>query len=395
MSARSTIPSDQIDIYGEPDVSIKFLEPEVEAELRMELRGKSIDNSVINALRRVIMMYIPTYGFNRSNIFIETKKTYNMYNNSMIYNQIEMIPIYDVPNYFDLENPEIFLPTEVMRHMFSRFLPNKYDGFAENDADADEGAVTQAEQDQDEDAEKKMFKIEFSINFKNNTEKEIYISTHHAVLKIDGQVSEAYLNHPPICILVLKPTEELSMRAEANLGIAAIHAAYDATCSVIFDAITSSDGKATTTTSGTTIDAGDIAEAIEGYRMWYETLGQLDQHLIFTKACMILTKRLEGLAEYLRQTYPDDLDSSMPVTLKLVGVEHTEGNLIATILQKCAFTTKAGYCVKHPLVNEVTISYQLDAKSKHGPIRVLLDCIAYLVRLFDTVAHRASTAKKK
>ncbi|CAH6420426.1 DNA-directed RNA polymerase subunit RPB3/RPB11 [uncultured virus] len=382
MSARGTVPNDQIDIYGEPDVSIKFLDPEVDAELRMELRGKAVDNSVINALRRVIMMYIPTYGFNRSNIFIETKKTYCMYNNSMIYNQIEMIPIYDVPNYFDLENPEIFLPTEVMKHMFSRFMPNKYD-------EPEDTPQSQTEPE-DTDADKKMFKIEFSINFKNNTEKPIYISTHHAVLKIDGQVSDAFMNKPPICILVLKPTEELSMRAEANLGIAAIHAAYDATSSVVFETITSSDGKAITST-----DAGDIPEPIEGYRMWFETLGQLDKHLIFTKACIILTKKLENLAEYLSHTYPDDLDSSMPVTLKLIGAEHTIGNLLATVLQKCAFTSKAGYCVPHPLIDEAVVSYQLNTKSKHGPIKVLLDCIAYLVRLFDTVAHRASTAKKK
>ena len=38
----------------------------------------------------------------------------------MIYNQIETLPIYDIPNYFDLENPELFLPDNIMRTIFGK-----------------------------------------------------------------------------------------------------------------------------------------------------------------------------------------------------------------------------------------------------------------------------------
>ncbi len=53
-------------------------------------------------------MSIPIYAFHRSNIFIELDKSRHMYNNDLIYNQIETLPIFDIPNYFDLENQKYF-----------------------------------------------------------------------------------------------------------------------------------------------------------------------------------------------------------------------------------------------------------------------------------------------
>ena len=55
----SNVPNDRIDIYKTPNVHIKKLEPENDDEFRIELEGTSIDCSVVNALRRTIMMSIP------------------------------------------------------------------------------------------------------------------------------------------------------------------------------------------------------------------------------------------------------------------------------------------------------------------------------------------------
>ena len=101
----SKIANDRIDLYGQIDASVKNLQSRNENELRLQIEGANIDYSVVNALRRTILMSIPVYGFHRSNIHIEVEKSYNMYNNDLIYNQIEMLPIFDLPNYFDLEDP--------------------------------------------------------------------------------------------------------------------------------------------------------------------------------------------------------------------------------------------------------------------------------------------------
>src|SRR5579872_3284982 len=107
----SNVPNDKIDIYGDIDVTVTKLSSETENELefRAKLEGYNIDHSVANAIRRSVLLYVPVYGFHRSNIRIENEKSHHMYNNDMIFNQIEMLPIYDIPNYWDISDPEVFM----------------------------------------------------------------------------------------------------------------------------------------------------------------------------------------------------------------------------------------------------------------------------------------------
>lgn len=350
----STIPNDRIDIHSDPEVVVRKLKPENEHEFRIELEGKCIDNSVVNALRRTIMMSIPVYAFHRSNIFIEVEKSRHMYNNDLLFNQIETLPIYDIPNYFDLENPEIFLPTDVMKSLFGKFIQEKY---TEEKSDDEKEPV---------DINKKLFKIEFSINIKNNTSSDKFVTTHDATIKIDGKISNGYTIRKPICIMVLKPTEEISLRAEANLGISKMHAAYEATTNAIHDEITPMK-----------------------YHLWYETLEQLDKNIIFTKACIILTKKLEYLKKFISEKFREERDPSEIIEIQLFGEDHTIGNLLATVLQKCDYIEKAGYVMPHPFMDQITIAYKLSPKSKLGPIKVFTDCIDYLVKLFQLIPHAA------
>ena len=354
----SNVPNDKIDIYGNLDVSVKKLKPENDNELRLEIAGMNIDNSVVNALRRTILLNIPIYAFHRSNIFIEVEKSRNMYNNDLIYNQIETLPIFDVPNYYDLENPEIFLPTDIMKNLFSKFIQEK-----NNEVGPEEEGTVET------DPNKKLFKIDLSINVKNNTGSDIFVSTHDAVLKIDGKVSDSYKRRKRLCILVLKPTEEISLRAEANLGIAKIHASYEATTNAILDEITPTK-----------------------FHLWYETLEQLDKNMIFTKACVILSKKLEYLSMYLSNKYKEDREITETIEVPIIGEDHTLGNLLATVLQKCSFVEKAAYWMPHPFIDEVIVVYKLFPKSKKGPIKILVDCINYLIKLFKLIA---SVAPKK
>jgi DNA-directed RNA polymerase subunit L len=349
----SNVPNDRIDIYADPDVHIKKLKPENDNEFRIEIEGKSIDSSVVNALRRTILMSIPVYAFHRSNIFIEVEKSRHMYNNDFIYNQIETLPIYDIPNYFDLENPEIFLPTEVMKSLFGKFIQEKF-------------TEEKDEEKEQIDINKRLFKIELSINVKNNTGSDKFVNTHDVVIKVDEKISNGYMIRKPICIMVLKPTEEISLRAVANLGISKMHAAYEATTNAIHDEITPMK-----------------------YHLWYETLEQLDKNIIFTKACIILTKKLEYLRKFIKNKYKDDNDIPETVEIKLYGEDHTLGYLLATILQKCDSIEKASYYMAHPFIDEITLAYILNPKSKTGPIQIFVDCIDYLIKLFQLIAHVA------
>lgn len=338
----STVANDNIDIYSDPDIIIERLEPRNENELRVQLKGISVDNSVVNALRRIIMMDIPIYAFHRSNIFIDVERCKYMYNNDLIYNQIETLPIFDVPNYFDLEDPDTFMPTEVMKRIFGQFKKSNYE----------------ETEDIKSDSKKKLLKIDLSVNIKNNTNDFRYVTSHDLVLKIGGQISESYKIRDPIAIIVLKPGEEFSLKAEANLGISKMHAMYEATTNAIHEELSPTK-----------------------FILWYETLEQLDKELIFSKACVILSKKLNNLREFILTNY-DERDSDEIVEIELYGEDDTLGNLIATTLQKCFFVTKAAYAKPHPFISQILISYQLSEHAEIGPIQVLLDSIDYLVKLF-------------
>lgn len=361
----TNIPNDRIDISADPILKIKKLDEENDNELRLQIEGPSIDNSVINALRRTIMMSIPIYAFHRSNIFIEVKKSIYMYNNDLIYNQIETLPIFDIPNYFDLENPEKFLPTDVMRSLFGKFIQEKY---VETDVDPN----TAQDEKIETDINKKLFKIELSLNVKNNTGSDKYVSTHDAVLKIDNKTSNSYRKRDPISIIVLKPNEEVSLRAEANLGISKMHASYEATTNAIHKEITPMK-----------------------YILYFETLEQLEKELIFTKACNILKKKLQYLNSFIKKQFSEERDISEIIELQLFGEDHTLGCLLATALQKCEYVETAGYNMPHPFTYQIVIKYKLYAESKKGPIAVLIECNNYLVKVFDTILNKFAAVDKK
>lgn len=349
----SDLSNNKIDIYAEPDVAVKKLKSQDEKELKVSIEGQSVDYSVVNALRRVVMMNIPIYAFHRSNTYIEVEKSKHMYNNDLLYNQIETLPIFDVPNYYDLENPEIFMSTEVMKNLFGKFLPQKY---TEDKNTLEEKELA--------DSKKKLIKIEASINFKNNTGSDRFVNTHDIVLKMDGKISNSYTKRRPICFMVLKPDEEISFRTEANLGIAKMHASYEATTLATHERISETK-----------------------YNLIYETLEQLDKYIIFNKACLIIIKKLEYLKAYILREYPIERSNNEKIEYDLIGEDHTIGNLFSTALQKTVFVEKAAYIMKHPFIDNVTIAYKVKDKSKVGPIKVSVDCLSYLIKLFEKISQ--------
>lgn len=359
----SNVPNDKIDIYGDIDVTVTKLpsESENELEFRAKLEGYNIDHSVANAIRRSVLLYIPVYGFHRSNIRIENEKSYHMYNNDMIFNQIEMLPIYDIPNYWDISDPEVFMSNEVMKKLFSKFIPDKYI--------EEEGAENKEAPDDD----KKLFNIELTLSVTNTTTEDKFVSTHDAILKIDNKVSNSYLKKDPISILVLKPGENISLSATANLGISKIHAIYEATTNAV-----------------------SIQNSLTSYEINYESLGQLDKNIIFIKACLILIKKLESLSKYLKKRYAnteEHLDTEM-TEIELYGEDHTLGNLITTVLQKCEYTIKAGYVMPHPFIDSIISRYVVNKKSKKDPITLILDVIEYLMKLMTKIMDSMSSPKR-
>lgn len=341
----SDVANDVID-YDKVRVKVSLDEPEVPEELRIRLKGACIDYSIVNAIRRTIGEHIPIYAFPSAQIEVDHKHSLSMYNNDMIKGQIEMLPIYDVENPFDLEDPELYLPTEVMKSIFSEFLPEK--------------EIAEDEQ-VDQDAEKNLTRIELHISFKNRTDEKHYLGTHDAVLKINGKVSDGYLKRKNIYLLVLKPGEEMHLRATANLATAQFHAAYEATTNPLHEEI-----------------------ADDEYVINYETLGQLDKYTIFDKALKILIKKLENIGAYMQSKYPEEPDEKT-ISIELIGENATIGGLYSAALKKSPHTTRGTSFIPHPMNRSVVITYTMAPKSKVKPIALFTMTTEYLIKVFQKI----------
>jgi DNA-directed RNA polymerase subunit L len=355
----STVVNDVVN-YSKIDIEVKVMPSKHVDELRINLRGLAVDYSIVNGIRRAVLLYVPGYGFNRSQIEVD-RRSKHMYNNDMIYNQIETLPIFDIPNEFDLCDPDLYISNEVMRKMFSTFLPEKITD--NNDEEVQEDAIA--------DSRKKLFKIELDISYKNNTDDYHFLGSHDAVLKVNGKIVNSYKIRENIALLVLKPGEELHMRAEANLGIGQMHSSYEVTTMAYHEEISDTE-----------------------YEIWYETLGQLDKFTIFSKAVIILIKKLENIKKFVSSNY-DEVGADQEVNIILRGEDHTIGNIIGTALQKSPHTIKAGYKVPHPMIRLIEISYLTKPDSTVKPIKLFSITIDYLLNLFNELLIKSTSQFRK
>jgi DNA-directed RNA polymerase subunit L len=338
---KSNKKNDVIDVEKPGIVDLEILSPEEGDAFAIKLSGKSMDYSIVNAIRRTVLGSIPIYAFHRSDIHVDRAETYNMYNNDMLYQQIETLPIFNLPNHFDVEDPELYLPNDMLKKLFGKFTRDKLT---------------------DEYAGKNLFHIEMTVTVVNNTAEYRHVDSHDIELRVDGKIVDSYKIRDPITLIVLKPEEKVSLVANAVLGISYMNSIFDATTVAYHNEIDDNT-----------------------YVLKYNTLGQLNKKLIFKKACVIMMKKLENLKTFIEETYiGEKTDDS--IDIDLYGEDHTLGNLLTTALQKCKYTIRAGYYMPHPLEMKVTLSYQVVKGKKVIP--VLLLCIVYLVTIYKNLTDK-------
>ena len=337
---------EEIDLYETKlDIQCKLHVPEDPVGFHLELYGKHVDHSVVNAVRRAIMSYVPIYGFPKKLIKFTRHST--MYNHDKLAGHIEMIPIYDVDNDFDLDK-EIFMTEQILDDLFGTFTKKNYI----------------LEELVEEKTDKPLKKIEISTETKNSTDKPFFFSTHDLVLKIDNKVSNIYKKRDPVDLFALRPGEDIVFQAEAVLGIESFHSIFEATTPVYYE------------------------EDNRHYHLKFDTLEQLEPMRIFEKACVILTKKLDHLKSFINQTYKTEPNTT-DVLIDLYGEDDTLGNLLATALQRSSYTTLAFYNIPHPLTKQVIIEYKVAANSKIKPIELFVTCIDYCKKVIETILKKA------
>jgi DNA-directed RNA polymerase subunit L len=365
---KSDNPSDDID-FKKVDVKVKIkINKEDENEIKVDLIGRSVDYAISNSIRLVIALYIPVFCFHRTKLKVEKKESgySNSYNNDKIETIMENCPIYDIEFDEYIMDPETYLPTEVHKTMYSSFIQETYEDIKDIENKSLAGVLINKDGTYgSSDAENnKIPKVLFSLSKINNDPVlTIFATSHDGKLTINGKSSNSYRNKPRIDLFMLRPGESINLTAEAVLGISIINGIYNATTYPV-----------------------SLEETENHYVIKYATLEQSSPKKIFKKACAILIRKLELLLEFIAGNYRDKITKDQMVEININGEEHTMGNLLSTTLKKSKDISEASYTMKHQLVNNITIQYKLEEKSKlTDPIDALLDVMQYLIDLYSAI----------
>jgi DNA-directed RNA polymerase subunit L len=339
---------------SKPDLNLKIQSSKDSAdELTLFFNGKSVDNSIVNAIRRTMMGDVPVYAFHRSEIKIDRNSS--LLNDDEIYNIFETVPIFSIKNPYNLENPELYISNDVLTKLFNTYLPSKYNDLT--DLERQKSIPVKS------DDKTKHLRIEYVFDIKNESKETINVTSYDGVFTINGKVSNNYKSRPELLLFKLKPQQEFKASMNGILAIAKMSSTWDAVSMCYFNKINENE-----------------------YKFNFKSIGQLEPRDILHKAIFILMKKLSNLIDFLKTHYlTKDIQSDEEVQIRLYNEDHTLGNLLANVLQKSSKVARAGYSQPHLLEMEILVGFKLSNGIKDHPIKVMIDAIEYLYGVFNLV----------
>jgi DNA-directed RNA polymerase subunit L len=353
--------------------------------LVLGLKGKKLNNVILNTLRRVIMELIPIYSFDKKEIDI-TKNT-SIYNNDYMRLRLFQFPIFNIDNDVSTIERSAELEYEANLSTFEKKI---------------EDLNIIEEKERVEKAEKSQNFI-MSINVKNTSNQVYNVTTDDQNIKFyyKGKITESPYKKP-LLIIKLKPGEEFICSATSVLNIGLKGANYMPNSVCVF-----SEPNPNTSDS-------------DEYQFTIESLKQLSEKEIIIRACILINNKLSNfldvltnkITEYKSDKIHDDfnLDNTHSESIsdtdnttdsairnssddvieqhhvkgiiKIENESHTFGNLLSNFLQNHKLILFAGYNIDHLLIKELTIGYKTDGTDI---ILILNDIITDAKNIFESI----------
>lgn len=297
---------------------------------RISFETKDIDLSILNGIRRILLMDIPILGFigNGIDSTVNIIENTTVLNNEIIANRIALIPL------------------EVSEQYNDKYISG------EN-------------------------KLEIELNV-NCTENIKLITTEHLTVIIDGQkVQNFFSNKPYITITKLRKNESLHLKAEAVKETGRKNASFN----IVSGATVYNKPKEPFTNTKSIIE--QEREYKEGeYVLEFEIINNTISHkYMLLKAIDILINKLSILSD--KSTIEKFENNEETYDFNIPDENDTVGNIIQSyifdtyvvskvkIFDNC-ICTYVGYIVKHPLDKVLTIRMTLkDAKSTEEYVNFL------------------------
>lgn len=315
-----------------------------DSHLIVNFKGKDINQSVVNALRRVAIANLPVYAFSRTQITIH--KNTSAWTNDVLSLRLSQIPISGIKANFS-------------------YLPSVY----WKNADFDDKKRLRHEKDNNE--------VEFYLNVTNDTKEKINVTTNHLQIYINGKKKKMDDKYPSL-LIKLKPKQTVSASGHAVLATGELHELYSAT------------KRAYHTYKDDTVNK--VSGDSDNITLRLESSGQMDEFEILERSCEYLMTRLKIIKETVaNEANRLEISQSKKLLQKLENETHTIGLIINDKLQDDPDVAKAGVVRKDLLTRNVV--FYIETKTVN-PLKNFYSAIDKNIKLFNHIKNEIKKLKK-
>jgi len=320
------------------------------------IKGKDINYTIINTLRRVILTLVPTFAFDPDNIIIE--KNTSVYNNDYIRLRLSSIPLINQ----SYESNKMIIKND--SSVLNKVLELEEEANIANYEN--KNTLTKEEENQKKENLKKLLdNLQIIIEAKNDTSDIVSITTETSVKFIinNKQIKTIFPN--PILILKLKPeNSRLHIKGEE----------FKATCISSLNIPLKNANYLSCFCSYEELDPNNFEFKICSFR-------QISEETIINHACQIIIMKLEKIKDKIINAIKQHNNDQALIEAQLIIVNenHTLGNLITRVIQDHPDIEFCGYNVDHLYVNELTLRYKTNGKSIIDIVDVSIN---YLINLY-------------
>lgn len=313
----------------------------VSSQLVLELSGKDMNYIIANTLRRVSYDEIPTYAFEYVNIEHNNSKAFD---NDAMRLRLRQLPVYDVDSGLYYLHPKYWKDIDYY--------------------------------DKNHERHEKEKNIEVNINYYNNTNELVSVTTKDILYTIDGQPVEYPNRNPdePILLIELLPNQTFKCHMRAFLGTGERDSIWYGSKLTYYDYDDQDPNKITFT---------------------IESTGQLTEYNLLTKCCKLVKLKLDSIAEEIdRRVKSKEIKIAPIVFIELINEDHTMGNLINNALQDHPQILFSGLSKPDHLVKLIRLKIQC-TDDIDSPMKPFFEVIKYLINVFDNLENQFTKLDKK
>lgn len=297
------------------------------SQLTIELSGKSVNEVVVNTLRRLAYDYVPTYAFPSELITID--KNISIFDNDYMRLRLSEITV-----------PKISTNVHYLEDKYWRNIDFSNPG---RDKHPEDNKV-----------------IELYVNANNDTKENLNVTTEHVKVfengvELKGKFDPKY----PCLIIQLRPGGIFSCRCLAALSIGKNNHIFCAAGNAYFDE--SSPGK---------------------FNLTLESQGQIDEYEILYKSCFVMKEKLKQTKELSKSHVFDGNE----LKLELMNEDHTLGYMLNDFLQNNGDIVYSGIAKPNLLTDRMVITMM--SNKKKNPLVVLQETIDHTIKLFDNIQNQ-------